>query len=403
MVPDDEDQDGWFADEGPSHGAEGPPRTRRLSLLAVLGTLAAFTVVGVATVNWVDARQRPPTGPRLTANAPSTSASTTPRTTSTDGGSTTRSRTIGTVTTQVAPAILGATGAWTLFARGADVLVRLDMSRGWVSETAVPPLSSSGPVSFVVGPDRVLIRPLDGVPGYVVPDGGSAQEAAGLLSHGGPVVPGPAPNRVWAQTGWGSDQAMALVGLDGRAMGRPVHIPADMSPMSAEPDGSGSLLLQGTSGWYAGQGDSLRRVTTGTVLAASASSWLVSDCDDLHRCVTALVDRTTGRRRPLGASLAATGSFGSIAPDGRWAAVPLYGSSGSTLLIIDLATGVRRPATVSPAPDYFPSGTFAWTPDSRWLLVVDSDRAIVALDPVTLRTRPLGVDLPFVDQIAVRG
>ncbi|MEU7779125.1 hypothetical protein [Micromonospora parva] len=50
-------------------------------------------------------------------------------------------------------------------------MARIDFAHGRITTTAVPALRSGGPVSFLVGPDRVVIRPLEAVPGYVVPDG----------------------------------------------------------------------------------------------------------------------------------------------------------------------------------------------------------------------------------------
>ncbi|MEU7650795.1 hypothetical protein AB0C42_15550 [Micromonospora taraxaci] len=50
-------------------------------------------------------------------------------------------------------------------------MARIDFAHHRITTTAKPALRSGGPVSFLVGPDRVVIRPLEAVPGYVVPDG----------------------------------------------------------------------------------------------------------------------------------------------------------------------------------------------------------------------------------------
>ncbi|HVX47497.1 MAG TPA: hypothetical protein VHC49_26650, partial [Mycobacteriales bacterium] len=45
--------------------------------------------------------------------------------------------------------ILGITGKWELFGRGADSVVRVQLAKGLITRTAVPLLSSSGGVSFL--------------------------------------------------------------------------------------------------------------------------------------------------------------------------------------------------------------------------------------------------------------
>jgi hypothetical protein len=73
--------------------------------------------------------------------------------------------------TQLGQSILGATGGWTLFGRGPGVLVRIVPATGQIDSTVVPSLQSGGPVSFVPAAGEAIIRSIDFVPGYVVPDG----------------------------------------------------------------------------------------------------------------------------------------------------------------------------------------------------------------------------------------
>jgi hypothetical protein len=71
-------------------------------------------------------------------------------------------------------------------------VARIDFAHGRITTTAVPALRSGGPVSFLVGPDRVVIRPLEAVPGYGVPDGEAATEMTANSPQGsGAARPGP--------------------------------------------------------------------------------------------------------------------------------------------------------------------------------------------------------------------
>lgn len=66
---------------------------------------------------------------------------------------------------------LHASSGWELFARGEEVVVRIQVKQGRVTRTPVPSLASSGPVSFIVGKHKAVVHPTDNVPDYVVPDG----------------------------------------------------------------------------------------------------------------------------------------------------------------------------------------------------------------------------------------
>src|SRR5689334_9274203 len=56
--------------------------------------------------------------------------------------------------------LLGVTAGWELFGWGPEALVRIELARGRVTRTTVEPPNSSGPVSFVVGRDWAVVRPL---------------------------------------------------------------------------------------------------------------------------------------------------------------------------------------------------------------------------------------------------
>jgi Tol biopolymer transport system component len=76
----------------------------------------------------------------------------------------------------------------------------------------------------------------------------------------------------------------------------------------------------------------------------------------------------------------ADGVSGTISPDGRTAAVLGGGAAGTTVHLINLDTGADRSTSVQ--VDSGPGNTtMVWTPDSHWLLAVDTIGHIVAVDP----------------------
>src|SRR6266568_1402324 len=167
--------------------------------------------------------------------------------------------------------LLGETGGWELFGRGPGSVVRLQIAEDRITRRTGVGLGSGGPVSFVVGSNEAVIRPLDDVPGYAIPDGKPPRNLTGELGAGGLVLPGPDPDDVWLQTGEASHASMTLVGLDGRPSDTSIPIPAGFSPYPVA-DGAGYLLLAKTDGrgvYDARPGMHLRRVTTGEVLAVA--------------------------------------------------------------------------------------------------------------------------------------
>lgn len=302
---------------------------------------------------------------------------------------------------QTGKRLLGATGDWELFARGPEVVVRIQPARGRVVRTAIPPLQSSGPVSFVVGADRAVVHPLDDVPGYVVPDDGRAHELAPILDRGGMVVPAPTPGKVWVFDD--DENEMLLVTTAGKRTDTSISMPDGSTwPHS---DGAGYLLVDSVGGVYQARPDGVRRVTTGTILASGPSGWLTDECDARLRCSRVLIEREGGARHVLGPTPAGEGvpvDDGVISPDGSTAAVVLGDNQGgSRLFLVDLDSGEGQEVDITFGQDRF-RGVLAWSPDSRWLFTPSADGRLLAVDADTGRVRSLGVRLPSVDQVAVR-
>ena len=164
--------------------------------------------------------------------------------------------------TRLGHPLLGATAGWELFGRGDGVLVRIQPAAGQITRTTIPGLLSGGPVFMLAGSDRVVIRPLDNVPGYLVADGKPARQLAPLLNQG-PILPGPAPNQMWVQPTDDHEPVMALTTLAGVRLATFIRIPLDSSAYDATPDGAGYLLFSGIGGVYDARPEGLRRISTG--------------------------------------------------------------------------------------------------------------------------------------------
>jgi hypothetical protein len=309
--------------------------------------------------------------------------------------------------TELGHRLLGATARWELFGRGPGGMVSVEPATGRVTWTQVPALDSSGPVSFLIDPHQAIIRPLDYVPGYRVPDGKAPRGLSGLLNQGGPALPG-------ARTGGGGvlttgvgRASLTLTGLTGARLAS-VPLPAGGPlPLTATADGSGGVLLTGNSGTFDAGPGGLRRLSL-EPLAVGPGRWLGVSCPGHHQhCHTVLVDSATGAQRTLpGRALPHTALTpwppGLIAPDGAAAAVlELSQASQLSLHLLDLRTGADRILSLPVSQDA-DNQTMAWSPDSRWLFVVTDVGAVRVVNASTGQVGWLGVPLPFISQVAVR-
>lgn len=319
--------------------------------------------------------------------------------------------------------LLGVAAGWELFARGPDYLLRIEPAEGRITETYVPPLESANPeVGFVVGAHEAVIRSFDNVPGYAVPDGGQAQQLAGVLAHGGPMIPGPPGSQaVWVSAGSAAHLQMSLVALTGHRPGPSIRLQPsgpELLAATAASDGRGDVLAVDKKFAVYDVGPGWEQRVPGTVIAVGAATWLVEVCSRPRHCRDDVVDATTGSRRVL-PSLVAVGSpsystwppGGVISPDGSTAAILEIGHFGQlTVRLINLRTGVPRDLGVvlgSPIGNALVGGsadeqTMAWSPDGRWLFVAASGGNLVAVNARTGRAESLGVTLPAVYQVAIR-
>ena len=311
---------------------------------------------------------------------------------------------------RIPPFLLGVHRSWDLFARGNDSVVRIEFARGRVTTTPVPPLESTGPVSFVVGRRAALVRPLDFVPGFVVPDGMPAQKPPPSLDCGGPAVPGPRPDTIWvprcSRTS-GVSPRLFLTRFDGSRTGVSAPVPGGNSPIEVLPDGQGYLLFLGsvigtveTFDVRPGRPAS----TFNRVVAVGPTRWLVQSCNHVGRCHgDAIVDPTNGKSRRLHIQFAGGSEPGVISPDGRAAALPMP-APGAAIVYVDLATGAFHGLLLRPSSTD-DQQTMAWSPDSKWLFVLSGDGTLYAVDGRTglvVEDLTAELHLPPLEQLAIR-
>ena len=302
------------------------------------------------------------------------------------------------------PHLPGVRGNWELFGYAPGRVVRIQFASGRITQTAVPPVLSGGPVSFVVGPHEAIIRPLDLVPGYLVPDGRPARPLTGALGNGGIAIPGPQPGTAWMQTGF-QGASLPLVRMDGTETGVSLRLPPG-GPWQAASDGRGGVLVVDyTGGMYDDvRPGSFQRIT-GLVAAVGPTRWLIVDCHAGRRCSNVIVDPATGARHTLPGSSAEPSpgaAPGVIAPDGSDAAMMRASGDRVTLHLLNLGSGSDRQVSVPLDAESAAEQTLAWSPDSRWLFVVTAQGKLAAVDARTGHVEGLGVSLPRLSVIAVR-
>jgi hypothetical protein len=402
-----------FLDVGPKRGVGATFRLRRRPKLLLF--LVAASAVAVAVIAVVRSGGSP-------AGSPMTSPRAAGSRSSAPGPSSTASS--GVVSTPAAPVtilghpLLGVHARWELFGRGPGVVVRIQFARGRITRTAHPALLSGGPVTFVTDAEGALVRPVDFVPGYLIPDGEPAREAPGALDAGGPTFPGPDPRHLWVSSNTNDDR-MVLVGMDGRRTGPSIAAPPQSSPVNtslvAIPDQTGYLLFSGISGVYDVRPSGTSRVTTGTVLAVGPTRWLTAVCNSHARCRPVVIDRSTGVRYPLNTPVplstslngALQSTVGVISPDGATVAV-LVGSPQARIEIIDLVTGTAHALPLRIDLSEVDMGwaweSMVWSPDSRWLFIANDDLYAVnqRTGQITNLSHTLGPTLPQLFQLSMR-
>ena len=132
-----------------------------------------------------------------------------------------------------------------------------------------------------------------------------------------------------------------------------------------------------------------------------ASGWLTDECDEHGRCTTVGIDRATGGRRVLPVAIDRDGPMGVLSPDGTSAAIVMVRQDGGTgLRLADLVTGSDTDVDVHPARGSGP--TMVWSPDGRWLFVVDDTGHLRAVDPRDGEVSEFPGPVPLLRQLVIR-
>ncbi|MBO0832541.1 MAG: hypothetical protein J2P28_09035 [Actinobacteria bacterium] len=356
------------------------------------------------------------------------------------------------VVSNVGHPILGIRAGWQLFglagglldqslvSGGSDV-VAVQFAHGRIVRTAFPPLASSGPVSFVVARNKVIVRPLDYVPGYVIRDGKPARPLTGILAQGGTLLPGPGLSQQWFHQGFSFRTApsagegnwlqfdpasVLLIGPDAKPTGLALPTPSGThSPVFAMADGRGDVVLVDSGGAMYDAGPGLLRPIGAQLIAIGPTTWLGVSCAG-GACRDVIVSPAAGTTKALhGQPITATArtslpgvvtpgivargvvapgvvASGLVAPDGATAAVVLPGRQDGTgtLELINLATGTDTHVDVPVgAPSY---QQLAWSPDGQWLFAVTSHGTLAAISMRTGRVEDLRLGVSGLSQIAIR-
>lgn len=265
--------------------------------------------------------------------------------------------------THVGHRILGVSAGWELLGLNSNSMVSVQFARGQITRSALPPALGDAAASLVVGPHELIVRPMHNVPGPVSPGQPS----------GGQRQPGPYAVQEWNV---GDTQLITHVGMTGTCRQYDATL-AGLRP-------AGVLLV-----------------------AFGPTNWLGLSCQH-GRCRNVVIDAATGARRTLpGAALNVVtpppNVPGIVSPDGALAAVIVAsGSQGAALDLVNLSTGrsTTVPVPIGMSSD---SRTLAWSPDGRWLFALAGNGQVAAVRASDGSVHSLGVRLPRLSQIAIRG
>jgi len=303
--------------------------------------------------------------------------------------------------------ILGLQADWQLIGLDGNGVVAVQFARGRIVRTAIPGLASDGIVSLVAAPGEVLVRPVDNVPGYVVPDDEPARVLTGVLAHGGYLLPGPTAAEQWLDSHYFN---LILVGPGGKP--EPAHVPesalvwANQVPIIS--DGRGGFILTGESGSVYDTNDGTLRTISALPLAVGPRNWLGLQCDD-GNCRNVVISAATGVSRTLPGPASYINPWpwqalpGVVSPNGAATAIVVPGNveDQAWLDLVSLSSGAVRHVPVPVARDAS-SQSLAWSPDSRWLFVVTAHGTLAIVDAHTGRPEHLNLRLSGLSQIVFR-
>lgn len=303
--------------------------------------------------------------------------------------------------------ILGVRAGWQLIGIDGNGVVAIQFARGRIVRTTIPQIAADGIVSLVTAPGGVLVRPLDNVTGYVVPDGEPARPLTGVLAHGGYLLPGPTPAQQWLDS---RELSLVLVGPGGKR--ERAHLPelallsATQAPIIS--DGRGGFIFTGASGTVYDAYDHALRTINALPIAVGPLNWLGLQCDK-GDCHDVVMSAATGVSRALPGPASYLGPWpwrplpGLVSPDGATAAIVVSGDfdGQASLDLVSLISGAGLRVPVPVARDTS-SQCLAWSPDSRWLFVVTAHGTLAVVDARTGLPQHINLGLSGLSQIVIR-
>jgi hypothetical protein len=338
-----------------------PPARNRWVLLGLVGAVVLMLIGFTVTNGRPEDLLVPPSTPSPTPSAPSTTGPTTPTTSPSPPPG---PRVVRNGSGPLAPGV----PRGSLYVRTDDSVYVVDPATGRVVRTDGAAVDSTGPVALVPTATGVVIRPIDTVFGLLVDDGRKPTPLRGALRQAEQVLPGPG-GRIWASR---SDRrnSYTLVDAAGRAAG-----PTITTSGWFRSDGGTGLLLEDVSGVWQAYPGRMRRITIGAVVAVGPRHYQLTECDDAHRCSDYLLDRSTGKRRPLGPASEVGVQNGVISPGGTYSALVQASADGTYYIRVGrlkdgtIVRGFRGPGDGFNGVDL----AAVWLSD-RWLAVLEGGR-----------------------------
>jgi hypothetical protein len=261
--------------------------------------------------------------------------------------------------------------------------------------TAPPPAAVRNPAVFRLG-ERVAVVTDDAdgeISGYLAVPDEQMPLPPGLFGQG-PILTGPSPGTVWTSATTSSDSEVdgvdhVLVDLETGAPADPAHWITVPGGVLLGGDGRGNLVVERGGDVYIatseGTAASIRRLTTGDLLAIGADTAYVRECDESATCSVVRVDRTDDTRTVLAElpGLASASAIDSrnpapgivgtgVAPGGDLAVV----STSGGWVMIDMVDG--RFAILESVDGDTP---FVWSADgARATTIIGADLVVVGRD-----------------------
>ncbi len=247
--------------------------------------------------------------------------------------------------------IVGATG---------NAVVRIDVATGATRRIAAS-MTPDGPPTLIAGADWVVRPSWDpSRPTVVINDDGSTAELES--SSGSEVFAAPDGESIWSVEGGVGIEGFRLV--ERLPSGEPTGDTVVSAGYVSGLDPLGGVIVTAPGGAYRIDGETTERLTSGQLLATSRSTLFVEECDETLTCQHAVVDRTTGARRPLDL----TETFGDgvgINASGWWAGSDSMAPAGDAVFVTEYPTGPIQSAQRSGILD-LTTGDFVEIPDAEF-------------------------------------